>query len=102
MTVIPIEMLFASSEQAICIAVPLASTEAVINAIQKEFRWELERKDIDRVWATGEVVTVTVVGEGMKSTPGVAGRVFGALGEKRINVLKLNLELDRLDGIKTH
>jgi bifunctional aspartokinase / homoserine dehydrogenase 1 len=79
----------ASSEQAICIAVPLASTETVMNAIQKEFRWELERKDIDRVWATGEVVTVTVVGEGMKSTPGVAGRVFSALGEKKINVIAI-------------
>ena len=79
----------ASSEQAICFAVPLGATEAVLAAIQKEFRWEFERKDIDRVWSTGEVVTVTVVGEGMKSTPGVAGRVFGALGEKRINVIAI-------------
>jgi aspartokinase/homoserine dehydrogenase 1 len=79
----------ASSEQAICLAVPLAATESVIQAIQKEFRWEFERKDIDRVWATGEVVTVTVVGEGMKSTPGVAGRVFSALGEKNINVVAI-------------
>jgi aspartokinase/homoserine dehydrogenase 1 len=49
----------------------------------------MQRKDIDRVWATSEVVIVTVVGEGMKSTPGVAGRVFSALGEKRINVIAI-------------
>ena len=49
----------------------------------------MQRKDIDRVWATGEVVIVTVVGEGMKSTPGVAGKVFSALGEKRINVVAI-------------
>lgn len=79
----------ASSEQAICFAVPVSTTEKIVSALQREFRWELERKDIDRVWTTGEVVTVTVVGEGMKSTPGVAGRVFSALGEKKINVIAI-------------
>ncbi len=79
----------ASSEQAICIAVPAAAAERVIAAIQDEFYREIQGKDIDRVWATDEVVILTVVGEGMRSTPGVAGKVFSALGEQRINVIAI-------------
>lgn len=79
----------ASSEQSICFAVPLEAAGKVVSALQKEFFHEFQRKDIDRVWATEEVVIVTVVGEGMKSTPGVAGRVFSALGEKKINVIAI-------------
>ncbi|WP_322508305.1 aspartate kinase [Anaerolinea sp.] len=79
----------ASSEQAICFAVPASSAEKVIAAIENEFYREIAGKDIDRVWATSEVVIVTVVGEGMRSTPGIAGKVFSALGEKQINVIAI-------------
>jgi aspartokinase/homoserine dehydrogenase 1 len=79
----------ASSEQAICFAVQQNSIQKVIQAIQSEFHREFERKDIDRVWATDEVVLMTVVGEGMKHTPGIAGRVFSALGEKKVNVIAI-------------
>lgn len=79
----------ASSEQAICFALPQASVPDVIHALQAEFRREFERKDIDRVWATDEIVIMTVVGEGMMRTPGVAGKIFSALGEKNINVIAI-------------
>lgn len=79
----------ASSEQSICFAVPQSSTQQVIRALEEEFTRELARHDIDRIWATDEVVIVTVVGEGMRNTPGVSGRVFGALGEKRLNVIAI-------------
>jgi len=35
------------------------------------------------------VVIITVVGAGMRNTPGVAGRVFNALGEKTVNVVAI-------------
>ncbi len=54
-----------------------------------EFEREIENRDIDRVWATEEVGIVTVVGEGMRSTPGVAGRVFTALGDSQVNVIAI-------------
>jgi bifunctional aspartokinase / homoserine dehydrogenase 1 len=79
----------ASSEQTICFAVPSPATDTAIAAVQKEFFHEIEGKDIDRVWATSEVVIVTVVGEGMRSTPGIAGSVFSALGNKNINVVAI-------------
>ena len=79
----------ASSEQSICFAVPVESTRSVIAALQNTFAREIASRDIDRVWATDEVVIITVVGAGMRSTPGVAGRVFNALGENQVNVIAI-------------
>jgi aspartate kinase len=79
----------AASEQAICFAVPAQAADRVIAALRDEFYREVQSKDIDRVWASGEVVIATVVGEGMQSTPGVAGRIFSALGEQKINVIAI-------------
>jgi aspartate kinase len=49
----------------------------------------LAHRDIDRVWATSEVAIITVVGAGMKHTPGIAGRIFGRLGEQDVNVIAI-------------
>jgi aspartate kinase len=57
--------------------------------LNRAFAHELERRDIDRIWATESVSIITVVGAGMKSTPGVAGRVFSLLGSARVNVIAI-------------
>ncbi len=77
----------ASSEQSICFAVPLEAVDQVITSLETMFKSELERRDIDRVWSTPEVVIITVVGAGMRNTPGIAGRIFTALGDQGINVI---------------
>ncbi len=79
----------ASSEQSICFAVPVESTARVLSALEKTFASELINRDIDRIWASEEVVIVTVVGAGMQRTPGVAGRIFSALGQKKANVIAI-------------
>lgn len=79
----------ASSEQSICFAVPTSAVKDVTTNLSQVFAAEIASRDIDRVWATGEVGIVTVVGEGMRSTPGVAGRVFTALGENKVNVIAI-------------
>jgi aspartokinase/homoserine dehydrogenase 1 len=61
----------------------------VIAAVQDEFRHELQDRDIDAVSALENVVIVTVVGAGMRHTPGIAGRVFGALGAQGINIIAI-------------
>jgi aspartate kinase len=79
----------ASSEQSICFVVPCVSTSAVMRALQDEFRLELARRDIDSVTASAESAVVTVVGAGMRHTPGISGRVFGALGQAGVNVVAI-------------
>jgi aspartate kinase len=79
----------ASSEQSICFAVPSESAESVIGALQAVFASEIEDEDIDRVWMTDNVSIITVVGVGMRHTPGVAGQVFTQLGNNKANVLAI-------------
>jgi aspartokinase/homoserine dehydrogenase 1 len=79
----------ASSEQSICFLVPQESAGSVLGALRQEFEHELARRDIESIWALDETVIVTVVGAAIKHTPGVAGRVFGALGTAHINVIAI-------------
>jgi aspartate kinase len=79
----------ASSEQSICFAVPFAAAQQVVASLEQAFSGELSRRDIDRVWASDEVVIITVVGAGMQHTPGIAGRVFSVLGERNVNVIAI-------------
>lgn len=79
----------ASSEQSICFAVPSESVKQVVEELSKAFSREIESRDIDRVWATEEVGIITVVGEGIKSTPGVAGRICTALGDNQVNIVAI-------------
>jgi len=79
----------ASSEQSICFVIPTETAAGVIAAIEEEMALELSRRDIDRVWAMDDVVIVTAIGAGMRGTPGVAARLFGALAQKEINVIAI-------------
>lgn len=99
----------ASSEQSICFAVPSESAGQVIAALQSEFEREVARRDIDSVWATDEVDIVSVVGSGMRSIPGVAGKVFSIMGEQKVNVVaiaqgsseaSISFIVDARDGIR--
>jgi aspartate kinase len=77
----------ASSEQSICFVIPRAASETVTQTLEEEFRLEFARGDIDTITASHECAVVTVVGAGMRHTPGIAGRVFSALGAVGVNVV---------------
>jgi aspartokinase/homoserine dehydrogenase 1 len=77
----------ASSEQSICFVIPTDTVPLVVTAIEEEMASELRRRDIDRVWSLDHVVIVTAVGAGLRRTPGVAARTFGALAQSNINVI---------------
>jgi len=79
----------ASSEQSFCFVVMDDQARAVKRAIEDEFAQEIDRRNIDRVELMEDVVIVTVVGAGMRGTPGVAGRVFTILGENNVNVVAI-------------
>ncbi len=79
----------ASSEQSITFALPEASAQTVASALEATFATEIARRDIDRILVSPPVAIVTVVGAGMQQTPGVAGRIFSALGQNGVNVLAI-------------
>ncbi|HDL86629.1 MAG TPA: aspartate kinase [Candidatus Acetothermia bacterium] len=79
----------ASSEQSICFIIPTAGTEAVVRALQEEMTRELSRRDIDRIWSDDGIVIISAIGTGMRGTPGISARIFGALGSVGINVIAI-------------
>ncbi len=79
----------ASSEQSFCFTVVDPLAQNVKEAVEAELRREIQHNDIDSVDVLSDIVIITVVGSGMRGTPGVAGRVFSLLGEHRINVLAI-------------
>jgi aspartate kinase len=79
----------ASSEQSICFLVAHDACAGVLDALRREFEHELARHDIESIWSLDDAVIVTVVGAAIKQTPGIAGRVFGALGSQQINVIAI-------------
>jgi len=79
----------ASSEQSICFVIPTPMVAPVIGAVEEEMARELARRDIDRVWSLDDVVVVTAVGAGLRSTPGISARIFGALGKAGVNVIAI-------------
>lgn len=97
-----------SSEQSICFTIPSQHTPDVIASLEAEMSLELYRKDIDRIWARDQVVILSIIGAGMRETPGVSARIFGALGKAAINVIaiaqgsseySLSLVIDQKDAV---
>jgi aspartate kinase len=79
----------ASSEQSICFVVPMHAVRSVIEAIETEMKLERARQDIDRIYSLDDMVIVTVVGAGLRNTPGISGQIFSALGKAGINIFAI-------------
>ncbi|MBE7468186.1 MAG: aspartate kinase [Anaerolineae bacterium] len=79
----------ASSEQSICFVIPSADVGKVVKSLEQELAREIERRDLEPVRWEDEVVVLAIVGAGMKGTPGISGRLFGALGREKINVIAI-------------
>lgn len=78
-----------SSEQSFCFLVADGTADNVKHSIESELGAEIDSRDIERVEIQDDVVIITAVGAGMRGTPGVAGRVFGVMGDNGINVISI-------------
>lgn len=72
-----------SSEANISLVVDGSHLDKAVKGIRAEFKNGI----IKDVTQDRNICVVAVVGAGMANTPGVAGRVFGALGKARVNVI---------------
>ncbi|GHT52328.1 bifunctional aspartate kinase/homoserine dehydrogenase I [Spirochaetia bacterium] len=78
-----------SSEYSICFAVLPADSRPALAAINDEFDREIAAGAIDPPVSEGELAIIAVVGAKMKSTSGVSGKVFHALGRNGVNVIAI-------------
>ena len=77
----------ASSENSTSIGVRNADADLACEVLNEEFAKEIEMGEIGHVCAEKDLATVAIVGENMKHTPGIAGKLFGTLGRNGINVI---------------
>jgi len=77
----------ASSENSSTIGMKNEDAEHAVEVLKAEFRNEMAMGEITSITAEHDLATVAVVGENMKSTPGIAGKLFNILGRNGINVI---------------
>jgi aspartokinase/homoserine dehydrogenase 1 len=75
-----------SSEHSICFAVPEKDAERTAQTVRRAFDKELQDGQIQDVDALAGHSILSVVGDGMAGTPGIAADVFGALAGAGVNV----------------
>ena len=77
----------ASSENSTSIGIRNQDAELACQVLDAEFAKEIETGEISPMKAESNLATVAIVGENMKHTPGIAGKLFGTLGRNGINVI---------------
>ncbi|HTJ11512.1 MAG TPA: bifunctional aspartate kinase/homoserine dehydrogenase I [Dinghuibacter sp.] len=75
-----------SSEFSICVGVAGNDSEAAQLAVNTAFGYEIGLGSIQPVRVENHLAVVALVGDNMKSHPGISGRMFGALGRNGVNV----------------
>lgn len=77
----------ASSENSTSIGVRDQDAEKAVNVLNNEFAKEIETGAMFPMHAESGLATIAIVGENMKHTPGIAGKLFGTLGRSGISVI---------------
>jgi bifunctional aspartokinase / homoserine dehydrogenase 1 len=75
-----------SSEHSICFALSQAEADRAAAVVRGAFEGELRQGQIQRVDVTRDCSILAIVGDGMAGTPGIAAKLFNALGSSGVNV----------------
>jgi bifunctional aspartokinase / homoserine dehydrogenase 1 len=84
-------LVFSSSSyrQSFCFLVRKPDLEAALEALASNLSIELAHGYLKPIQVDENVGLLAVVGEGMRGTPGLAGRVFTAISRERINIIAI-------------
>ena len=77
----------ASSENSTSIGVRDEDAQAAAAVLNNEFAKEIETGAMFPMQIENGLATIAIVGENMKHTPGIAGKLFGTLGRSGISVI---------------
>ncbi len=78
-----------SADNVLCFAVHDADLKRAKAKLEKSFELELLHDSRAAIEVLANVAIVVAIGENMKGTPGLAGRAFGALGRRGINIIAI-------------
>lgn len=98
-----------SSELAISFAVQPAFSEKAKRVVEEAFLYEQEKGLVNAVKIESNLSAVAIIGENMRYQPGIAGRMFQALGKNGINAvaiaqgsseLNISVVINKVDELK--
>jgi aspartokinase/homoserine dehydrogenase 1 len=99
----------ASSEHSICLAIRPEHQQSARKALEEEFRYEIRANEVSEISIENDLTILAVVGENMRHTRGIAGKVFKSLGNNNINIsaiaqgsseLNISMVIARKDEVK--
>jgi aspartate kinase len=80
----------ASSENNICIVINSSEAARVVKSLRSALEFDLMLGHIEDISAYDSIAVVAVVGDRMQGTPGIAGKIFAALGDSGVNVIAIS------------
>jgi aspartokinase/homoserine dehydrogenase 1 len=75
-----------SSEHSICVGIDETNTSKAKQAVDAAFDHEIKTGKVDPLSVEKELAIIALVGDSMKSHPGISGKMFGSLGRNGVNV----------------
>lgn len=79
----------ASSENSISVAIDEYALDLAENAIRNEFEKEILSGQINKIEMESKLSIVAIVGENMKHTTGIAGKLFSTMGKSGVNIIAI-------------
>ncbi|MFW6075759.1 MAG: aspartate kinase, partial [Chloroflexota bacterium] len=79
----------ASSQHSVTFIVRNQDLQVVTAALEDEFREDIRSQRVLSIGIDRDLTIVAVVGEGMRGTPGVAGKVFVTMGDNDVNIVAI-------------
>lgn len=76
----------ASSQHSICMALSPKQAATAKSLIEEELKFEIRDKQVSGVDIENDLSIIAVVGENMRKTPGISGKIFQTLGKNGVNV----------------
>jgi len=78
-----------SSENSISLAIEPRHYRSAVKAISGEFEYEMKTGSVNPVKVEADLSSIAIIGENMRLTPGIAGKMLTALGNNGINVVAI-------------
>jgi bifunctional aspartokinase / homoserine dehydrogenase 1 len=78
-----------SSGNDICFIIDSGDAARTVAELRDAFAFDLAHNEVEHITVNADIAIVAVVGERMRGTPGIAGRTFGALGRRGINIIAI-------------
>jgi len=98
----------ASSEHTVCLAIKTSELKLAMDSLNQEFEKEIKNKAVNLSFISSQAI-IAMVGDEMRGTPGISGRLFKVLGDNKINITaiaqggserNISLTVDSKDKIK--